>query len=213
VIGMGIPDPGPLGGGAYTGPLLTDRAKVVSMHQFAAVDSHFNKMFGLTFKVRKCFKTVMGGLAIFLTLIGLAVGLPAIYKLVTKVEGKDALVKPVYGVLTLALIVLGLTGFLFGWPVSYPLNGFPLLTHVGFGALYAIALTVWALLRAKRDGNIWFWVTLISGLVLILSILVAMFPILGTHGQHLAIVVHRWAAGLSIIAAVMGCACAKKQND
>jgi hypothetical protein len=52
----------------------------------------------------------------------------------------------------------------------------------------------------------------VSGIVLILSILVAMFPILGTHGQHLAIVVHRVAAGLSIVAAAMGCFCAKKEG-
>ncbi len=197
-----------------TGPLLTDRAKTVEMHELEEVSSSFNKMFGLTFKVRACFKKVLGLFALLLTLIGLAVGLPAIYKLATKLDGKQPLIKPVYVVLMASLIVLGLTGFLFGWPVSYPLNGFPLLTHVGFGAVYAVALTAWALLRAKRnDGNIWFWVTLISGIVLILSILVAMFPILGTHGQHLAIVVHRGAAILSLVAASVGCACAKKQND
>jgi hypothetical protein len=196
-----------------TGPLMTDRAQVVPMHEFQEVESSFNKMFGLTFKVRKCFKSAMGLFAILLSLIGLAVGLPAIYKLVTKLEEKQTLVKPVYMVLMASLIVLGLTGFLFGWPVSYPLNGFPLLAHVGFGAVYAIALTVWALLRAKsNDGNIWFWITLISGIILILSILVAMFPILGTHGQHLAIVVHRAAAILSLVAASVGCACSKKKT-
>jgi len=195
-----------------TGPLLTDRAQVVSMHEFQGVDGSFNKMFGFTFKMRSCFKKAMGVLAILLGLIGMAVGLPAIYKLVTKLEEKELPVKPVGIALIGALVILSITGFGFGWPISYPLNGFPLLSHVGFGAVYAIALTVWALLRAKSGGNIWFWILLVSGIVLILSILVAMFPILGTHGQHLAIVVHRVAAILSIVAAIMGCLYAKKNS-
>ncbi len=195
-----------------TGPLLTDQAKVVSMHEFQQVDRNFNKLFGTTFKVRKCFKSVMGLFAILLSLIGLAVGLPLIYKLVSRLEEKNISVKAVWAVLMVSLIVLGLTGFLFGWPVSYPLNGFPLLSHVGFGAVYAIALTIWAVLRIKSDGNIWTWVLLLSGVVLILSILVAMFPILGTHGQHLAIIVHRGAAILSLVAASVNCRCGNKKS-
>jgi hypothetical protein len=176
------------------------------------VDSSFNKMFGLTFKVRKCFKTAMGVFAVLLALIALTFGLPALYRLIGKLDEKGLPVKPVRIVMIAALVVLSITGFLFGWPVSYPLGGFPLLSHVGFGALYAITLTVWALLRARSGGNAWFWLLLVCGIVLILSVLVAMFPILGTHGQHLAIVVHRVAAILSIIAAAMGCLCAKKKG-
>jgi hypothetical protein len=194
-----------------TGPLLTDRAKTVSMHEFENVDSSFNKMFGLTFKIRSCFKKILGLIGLLLGLLGLAVGLPAIYKLVTTLHEKNLPVKPVRIVMIGALVILAITGFLFGWPISYPLNGFPLLSHVGFGALYAVALLVWAALRAK-EGNIWFWILLVSGIVLILSILVAMFPILGTHGQHLAIVVHRGAAILSLVAAAAGCACSKKKD-
>jgi hypothetical protein len=195
-----------------TGPLMTDRAQVVPMHEFQGLESGFNKMFGLTFKVRKYFKCFMSNIAILLALLALAVGLPAIYKLVTKLDEKELSVKIVRIILIAAILVLAITGFLFGWPISYPLNGFPLLIHVGFGALYAVALLVWAALRAKSGGNVWFWILLVSGIVLILSILVAMFPILGTHGQHLAIVVHRVAAGLSIAAAAMGCFCAKKEG-
>lgn len=197
-----------------TGPLLTDRALMMPMHEFQDVDSGFNKLFGATFTVRKAFKCFMSNIALLLALIGLAVGLPAIYKLVTKLEEKEVPVKPVLIFLIASMLVLAATGFLFGWPISYPLNGFPLLSHVGFGALYAVSLTVWALLRAKSGGNVWFWILLLSGIVLIGSVLIAMFPILGTHGQHIAIVVHRIAAVLSIIAATMGCLRAnKKQND
>ncbi|RKX45606.1 MAG: hypothetical protein DRP64_04470, partial [Verrucomicrobia bacterium] len=102
--------------------------------------------------------------------------------------------------------------FVFGWPISTPLNGFPLLAHVGFGALFAITLTAWALLRAKSGGNLWFWLLEVCGIVLILSILVAMFPILGTHGQHVAIIIHRVAAILSMVAALAGCIAANRKN-
>ncbi|MEA2069608.1 MAG: hypothetical protein U9P12_10435, partial [Verrucomicrobiota bacterium] len=195
-----------------TGPLLTDHAKVVPMHGFQGLESGFNKMFGLTFKVRKCFKSALGVVALLLSLIALAFGLPAIYKLAGKLDEKELPCQPVLIALIGTMTVLAATGFLFGWPLSYPLNGFPLLSHVGFGALYAITLTIWALLRAKSGGNVWFWLLVVCGIVLILSVLIAMFPLLGTHGQHVAIIVHRIAAILSIIAALMGCACAKKRD-
>jgi hypothetical protein len=188
-----------------TGPLMTDRAATVPMHEFMEVNSSFNTMFGLTFTVRSVFKKALGLIAVLLSLIALAVGLPLIYRLVARLDEKELPVKPVRSVLIMVLTLLAITGFGFGWPISYPLNGFPLLSHVGLGALYAVALTLWALLRAKSGGNIWFWILIVCGIVLILSVLVAMFPILGTHGQHLAIVVHRVAAILSMIAAGMGC--------
>jgi len=193
-----------------TGPLMTDRAQVVPMYEFQGVESNFNKLFGLTFKVRTCFKSALGVIAVLLTLISLAVGLPAIYRAVAKLDEKQLPVKPVRIALIGTMLVLAITGFLYGWPFSTPLGGFPLLSHVGFGAFYAIALTVWAMLRAKSDGHVWFWLLVICGIVLILSVLVAMFPILGTHGQHVAIIVHRIAAVLSIIAAIAGCIAAKQ---
>jgi len=193
-----------------TGPLLTDRAQVVPMHKFQDLHSSFNKMFGLTFKVRKCFKGAMGLLALLLGLIALAVGLPALYKGLTKLENTE--IRGLTPLLIASLVVLAITGFGFGWPVSYPLDSFPLLSHVGFGALYAVTLTVWALFRAKSGGNVWFWLMLGCGIILILSILIAMFPILGTHGQHVAIIIHRVAAVLSLVAALMGCVSANKKG-
>ncbi|MDF7823096.1 cytochrome c3 family protein [Pontiellaceae bacterium B12227] len=196
-----------------TGPLLTEKAKSVPMHEFQEVNSSFNKLFGTTFTVRKMFKCFLGNISLLLILIGLAVGLPVIYKMVTKLEEKDFPVHPVKVVLMASMLVLIITGFLFGWPIKPALGGFPLLSHVGFGALYALAMLVYAILKAK-NGGFWFWVLLVSAIVLILSVLIAMFPLLGTHGQHVAIVVHRCAAVVSIIAAVMGCFSAKKkQND
>ncbi|MDF7799720.1 cytochrome c3 family protein [Pontiellaceae bacterium B1224] len=193
-----------------TGPLLTDRAKMVTMHEFQEVGGSFNKLFGSTFTVRKMFKCLLSNVAILLALLALAVGLPLIYKLVTKVDEKRIALTPVRIVMMASMLVLIITGFLFGWPIKPSLGGFPLLSHVGFGALYAVSLLVYAVLKIKSGGP-WFWLLLICGIVLILSVLVAMFPILGTHGQHLAIVIHRIAAVLSIVAAIMGSATAKKK--
>ncbi|MDF7807115.1 cytochrome c3 family protein [Pontiellaceae bacterium B12219] len=195
-----------------TGPLLTDRAKTVPMHEFQEVSSTFNKLFGNTLNVREGFKKMLGFIAALLILLGLAVGLPLLYKLVSKAEEKQVSLTPVRIVMMTAMLVLIVTGFLFGWPIKPSLGGFPLLSHVGFGALYAIALLVYAVLKVKSGGP-WFWVLLLCGIVLILSVLIAMFPILGTHGQHLAIVVHRIAAVLSIVAAVMGSATGRKKSN
>jgi uncharacterized membrane protein len=109
------------------------------------------------------------------------------------------------------MIVLAATGFLFGWPLSHPLNGFPLLAHVGFGLLYALALLGYAVLR-KGKTDVWFWLLLLGGIVLILSILLAMFPLWGTQGQHAAIVAHRIAAAVSVIAALMGSITANRKK-
>jgi hypothetical protein len=193
-----------------TGPLLTERAKSVPMFEFQEVGSNFNQLFGNTFNVRALFKKLLGLIATLLTLLGLAVGLPLIYKLVTKAEEQQVSLTPIRIVLMISMLVLVITGFLFGWPIKPSLGGFPLLSHVGFGALYAISLLVYAVLKVKSGGP-WFWLLLICGIVLILSVLIAMFPILGTHGQHVAIVIHRIAAVLSIVAAIMGSVTAKKK--
>lgn len=92
------------------------------------------------------------------------------------------------------IAVLAVTGFF----------GFALLAHVAFGGLYAILLLLWVLLHAKGGRTIWFWILLFCGIILILSVLLAMFPILGSHGQQLCIAVHRWAAILTVVAAA-GC--------
>lgn len=194
-----------------TGPLLTSRAKVVPMHGFLQVDANFNKLFGQSFAVRKQFKAAMGILALLLGLVALAAGLPALYRLIERLDAQNLPLKPLRTVMIAALALLAVTGFGFGWPLSYPLNGFPLLSHVGLGALYAVALLAWAVFRAKSGGNFWFWLLVVCGIVLIGSVLVAMFPLLGTHGQHVAIVVHRVAAVLSIVAAVAGCIAARKE--
>ncbi|MCF7818188.1 MAG: cytochrome c3 family protein [Kiritimatiellales bacterium] len=194
-----------------TGPLLTERAQVVPMYGFEGLESGYNKLFGQTFKVRKSFKTVLGILAFILGLIVLAFGLLALRQLAERVGKNGSAAKTALVAMIVSLVVLSVTGFGFGWPFSYPLNGFALLSHVGFGALYAVALTVWVLLRAKAGGTVWFWLLAVCGIVLILSVLLAMFPIFGTHGQHVCIQIHRIAAIASVVAAMMGCIRAQRK--
>ncbi len=185
-----------------TGPLLTDRASSVSMHEFEGINGSYNKLFGASFKIRKAFKYSLANIALLLALIALAVGLPFIHKWVGKMDGQKSAARAAGLTLIIALAVLAVTGFIFGWPVSNPLEGFPLLSHVGFGMLYALALLVYSVLRAG-NGGFWCWLLLLSGIPLMLSIIIAMFPVLGTEGQHAAIVVHRIAAIVSVIAGIM----------
>jgi hypothetical protein len=184
-----------------TGPLLTSRSKTVPMHVFQDIDDGYNRLFGRSFDVRKAFKSALGLITLLLGLIALAVGLPAICRAVTRLDEKGIPARPFGVVLFGSMILLALTGFLFGWPVSYPLDGYPLLSHVGLGALYAAVLTVWVPLRIRSHGSVWLWLMLLCGILLVLSILLAMFPLLGTHGQHVCIVIHRIAAILSLAAA------------
>ncbi len=193
-----------------TGPLLTGRSRAVAMHTFEGVDRDFNELFGLSFAVRKWFKAALATLALLLALLALAFGLPALHRLAVDLAGRGRTGNRLVAALAAGVAVLAVTGFVFGWPVRGALGGFPLLLHVAFGGLYAVALLAWALLRA-RTGGLWLWLLVGSGIVLILSVLVAMFPILGTQGQHAAIVLHRMAALATLVAAA-GCMAARKER-
>ncbi|HEY5701094.1 MAG TPA: hypothetical protein VIT83_03295 [Gammaproteobacteria bacterium] len=110
-------------------------------------------------------------------------------------------------------ILLALTGFV---PVveGRHLTGYALLAHAGLGGLLAVTLAVLLLLTGQphlpenehggskvSTPRKWsYWLMTISALALILSVLVAMLPLLGTHGQHLAISAHRYAAVLFVLA-------------
>jgi len=48
-----------------------------------------------------------------------------------------------------------------------------------------------------------FWLLIVLALPLILSIVVSMFPLLGTHWQELLLAVHRYVAGAFVIVAIV----------
>ncbi|MDA1045034.1 MAG: hypothetical protein O3C57_07405 [Verrucomicrobia bacterium] len=123
----------------------------------------------------------------------------------------------------LAGLVLTLTGFA---PVlrGHVLTGYALLLHVALGGLLAVTFTLMLILTGLDHGpgnahsaspvsapcKLCYWLIVASTLVLILSVLAAMVPLLGTHAQHLAISIHRYAALLFILAA-MGYALLRKR--
>ena len=199
-----------------TGPLKTERADVTEMVEFQDAEKGFTKLFGLSFLVRKYFKMAMGAFAGLLIVLAAAVGLSAALRAMEQLQG-DApkfVLRLLVLVLALCIVLLAVTGFGFGWPLQEVLSGFALLAHVGCGAAYAAMLCIWAALTARTSRNglgRWcFWMLVVGGIVLILSVLVAMFPVFGTHGQHLCVKVHRLAAVLTIAAAVGGCGSALK---
>ena len=183
-----------------TSPLLTDRIPAIPMHKYEELNSTFHKLFGLTFTARSMVKTLFAILAIFLFLLLLAAGLTTLTKRIPQADHSHPFSALSLKILLGVLIVQTITGFVFGHLFSSTLGGFPLLLHVGFGLLYATALAVWGFIHAKSENNIWFWLLVGSGVLLIGSILVAMFPILNTTGQHIAVGIHAIAALLTLVA-------------
>jgi hypothetical protein len=114
--------------------------------------------------------------------------------------------------------VLVVTGFCFASLAGRLLSGYLLLLHTVTGGVFAVTLAGTAVLRGRANmctctgdaeaescgcgRKVCFWVMASSGLALVLSILSAMVPLLGTHGQHLALEVHRYAALLFLLAAI-----------
>jgi len=104
--------------------------------------------------------------------------------------------------------VLVVTGWSGPWQAK-PLTGYALMTHVAAGAVFALALAVWVMLRAgcymgdeaKRSPCVlgWtqrfcFWGMVLLSLPLILSIALNLFPLFPQNGQHGLARCHRYAA-------------------
>ena len=116
-----------------------------------------------------------------------------------------------------SVLVLAWTGFFRATFKGHALDGYSLLVHVMFGGLFACSLAALAVFRgeAYRFGEdeksnrysciqkLCFWVIVVCGLGLIGSILLSMLRVLGTDGQHLAILVHRYVALVAFLSTVM----------
>ena len=62
--------------------------------------------------------------------------------------------------------------------------------------------------KAKTGGacvgqKVFFWLLIVLALPLILSIVVSMFPLLGTHWQEILLAVHRYVAGAFVVVGVL----------
>ncbi|MDD4869958.1 MAG: hypothetical protein PHR77_05305 [Kiritimatiellae bacterium] len=125
-----------------------------------------------------------------------------------------------------SLILLIGTGFLGATLWGHALCGFTTLIHVGCGALFGVSLALLAVFRAEAYNlagpdtcgrfstaqKVCFWVIAICGLGLIFSMLISMFRILGTDGQHLATQVHKLSALIALLATIIYAGTASKRD-
>lgn len=118
--------------------------------------------------------------------------------------------------LILSFLYLVVSGFVFALIPGHSLFGIFLVLHVMLGGLFAICLTLIALLRARnfsieipesgsplfQEKVAWkamFWIFSSAGAVLIATALVPMLPLLTHTGQLLALSLHRYAALAAIL--------------
>ena len=101
------------------------------------------------------------------------------------------------------LAVTGIGTFLLG---KAPMTHWVLMAHASAAPLFAIGIALVALTWAEPSrfgasgstqgclSKVLLWLILICGLVVILSGVVPMTPVFGTHGQHLLYLTHRYSA-------------------
>lgn len=116
-----------------------------------------------------------------------------------------------------SLLMLALSGFFGGALTGEVLGGRILLAHVGFGGLFAVSLAVLSVFRAAAysvaecDGSgrystvqkLCFWALALSGVGMIFSILSMMYPILGSHGQMMALKLHKCFALAALLVTIV----------
>jgi len=118
-----------------------------------------------------------------------------------------------------SFVALALTGF-YGviWP-EHAMHGIRLLVHVALGPVFAVSLAILAIMRAEayRLGSrgarlpdrfslgqkICFWVFLLGGLGLIVTISVSMMQALEPDQQATVINLHRWGGVVAIVSALV----------
>ena len=115
----------------------------------------------------------------------------------------------------LSLVYLAVSGLFYAIFIPRGMSGFPLLGHMGFGGLFALALAALLLWRGRAyvpdkgeagafERKILFWALAFFGFVLIVSALGSMLPLFVFDAQRAFIGVHRYAAlGLVLTAIVL----------
>jgi cytochrome b subunit of formate dehydrogenase len=110
-----------------------------------------------------------------------------------------------YGVLCVAGVILAITGigtFAVGKP---PMTHWVLMAHVAVAPLFSLGLAGLALTwsgcvgrgaesRPNTCARMLFWLILLCGVVVLLSGVLPMTPLLGTRGQRLLYLTHRYSA-------------------
>ena len=114
-------------------------------------------------------------------------------------------------VIFICTLVLIITGFFPKLILAKTISGYWLMLHVTAATVFVCCLALFGLLYAEQHiftksailRAITFWLILLLGLPLILSIVLSMFPFFGTHIQEFLIWTHRYSALLFSITAIM----------
>jgi cytochrome b subunit of formate dehydrogenase len=144
-----------------------------------------------------------------------------------------ALRKLIFLLAILCFIVLAVTGFVPRVIFGSAISGWWLMIHATAAPVFAGCVAVLAVLWANRnrlDKNYWpllnrilgrqpksvvapekhelklkicFWVVLVLSLPVILSAVVSMFPLFGTHGQEVLLQIHRYSTLLLSLFAII----------
>lgn len=131
----------------------------------------------------------------------------------------------------ICVLVLGITGFIPYIFFGQPLSGFTLVLHASVAPVFGICMTALTLLLAfqhlfnKTDwqvlsggvtdedvpvgilkyrtaAKILFWLTIVLTPLVMGSIIVSMYPVFGTHGQEMLLIIHRITALFFLIAGI-----------
>ncbi len=120
-----------------------------------------------------------------------------------------------YLLMAVGTVVLAVTGLGAVIQGKTPMTHWVLMAHASAAPVFAIGLALVSLTWAEhaRFGNAstrqtglakaLFWIILASGLVVILSGVVPMTPLFGTHGQHTLYLTHRYSAMVLAVAVVL----------
>ncbi len=110
----------------------------------------------------------------------------------------------------LGLAVAAITGLIAGIGWGGRMSDLLLMTHCAGAPLFAVAVTAMSLMTSDRympdrkslPGRCSFWLMLASSLVVILTAVIPMTPIFGTHGQELLYETHRYGSLLVMVFAL-----------
>jgi len=116
-------------------------------------------------------------------------------------------------VATIGFLIAAITGlgplYLFG-----EVTGWLLLIHMFGAAVFLVGMAAVALVWADRcrfgvetglnlGQKLVFWIALVLGLVIMLSMLLAMLPLFGTTGQHVLLDIHEYCGLLFLVAMIV----------
>ena len=115
------------------------------------------------------------------------------------------------------LAVLALSGFSATIGGGHPMNGYLLMLHCTAAPVFCVFLVALGIIQAEKNRfakedfqpgrceagwrKIFFWLTMLLGIPLILSMVISMLPIFGAQGQEFLYHLHRWSA-LAILIAI-----------